>query len=308
MSILNRAEPPPITPVEYEIWRDFIHQRCGLWLSERRLEFLRGHLWERMQARRISSYGEYYYFVTFNPAGEQEWERLQERLLIYETGFFRHPPSFRALADFLLPDLLARRAEWDSNDVTMWSAGCATGPEAYSLAMTFLDSLAQPDRWQLRVTGTDISRTALARAKAGVYRPTQVRFMPAHYRDTYLVRLESDGGGENAAAFSEHPPALSLRDPTRYRVRDDVRALVRFGYLNLNDPASYWVSAQDIIFCQNVLIYFKPECRADVVQRLCQRLNPGGYLFLAPAEVVGLKLPGVQPVRLPDSLIYQRTR
>lgn len=299
MSILDRTSPPPITPVEYEIWRDFIHQRCGLWLPETRLEFLQGHLWARMQTRRISSYSEYYYFVTFNPAGEQEWNRLQERLLVHETGFFRHPPSFRALADVLLPELLARRAEWRSGDVTFWSAGCATGPEAYSLAMTFLDSVAQLERWQLRVTGTDVSHTALAQAKSGIYRPTQVRFMPAHHRDTYLVRLEGDGRAGDA-------PVFSLRDSARYRVRDDVRSLVRFGYLNLNDPDSYWVSAQDVIFCQNVLIYFKPDCRAEIVRRLCQRLNPGGYLLLAPAEVVGLKLPNVRPVRLPDSLIYQR--
>lgn len=79
-----------------------------------------------------------------------------------------------------------------------------------------------------------------------------------------------------------------------------------FGYLNLSDPNNYWISAQDIIFCQNVLLYFETEDRLEIVKRLCQRLNPGGYLFLGPAEIVGLKLSGIQPVRLTDVLIHQR--
>jgi chemotaxis methyl-accepting protein methylase len=368
MSILNGSEPPPITPVEYEIWRDLIHQRCGLYLPESRTHTLQRRLWRRMGELGIRSYSEYYHFLTFRPEGAKEWERLLESLLVCETGFFRHLPSFQAVTDFLLPNLVARRADWNVRDIYMWSAGCATGQEAYSLAMAFLDSIwgkhlhhrlgqsglaalprglghphgagSDADHWQPHVIGTDISRTALARAQAGIYRPTEVRFMPAYYRDEYLVRLGAAPGEGDATAFRRTPldsrfdrahlcradrcrqdkqdPALSSpaagvggagagrRDSTYYRVRDDVRALVRFGYLNLNDPNSYWVSAQDIIFCQNVLIYFKPENRVEVVRRLCQRLNPGGYLLLAPAEVVGLKLPGVQLVRLPDSLIYQR--
>ena len=142
--------------------------------------------------------------------------------------------------------------------------------------------------WQPKVTGSDISQRALDKARRGRYKPYEMRHMPDLYRENYMTVLK-----DKRSVF--------------HQVADRVRALVQFGYLNLNDPNSFWVSAQDVIFCQNVLIYFKPESRVEIVRRLCQRLNPGGYLFLAPAEVVGLRLPGVQPVRLANSLIYRRT-
>jgi chemotaxis methyl-accepting protein methylase len=142
--------------------------------------------------------------------------------------------------------------------------------------------------WQIRVSGSDISPSALDRARLGRYKPYEVRLMPDHYRKKYMTETVGRSG-------------------VLHQVEDRVRALAQFGYTNLNQPSTYWISAQDVIFCQNVLIYFNPERRIEIVRRLCQRLNVGGYLFLAPAEVVGLGQPGVEPVRLKDSLIYQRT-
>jgi len=156
-----------------------------------------------------------------------------------------------------------------------------------------------PELWQVEIMATDIGRRALEKARRGLYKPFEIRFMPEYYRDKYLTV-------EREANVMESVP--SSPSTTRYRVAKRVRERVHFGYLNLNDPASCWVTAQDVIFCQNVLIYFKPESRAETARHLCQRLNPGGYLFLAPAEVTGLNLPGVQLVHFEDSLVYKRIR
>lgn len=293
-----RQEPdavqPEMSPLEYEVWREFIRCRSGLDLPENRRRFLSQRLWERMRVHGARSHSEYYHYVAFNSQGEDEWNELLELLLNHETGFFRHEPSFAALTGHVLPQLMRDRRKLGMNVITMWSAGCATGQEPYSLAMAFLETAAQAlsltgESWQVKVSGSDISPRSLEQARRARYKAYQVRTMPDLYREKYLTVVEDDRSAQAV-----------------YHVVDAVRALTQFGTLNLHDPGTYWISAQDVIFCQNVLIYFQPENRIEVVQRLIQRLNPGGYLFLAPAEVVGLKLPNVQPVRLPDSLIYQR--
>jgi len=289
---------PDLTTSEYEAWREFIWQQSGLYFSENHRGFLARRIWERMRVRRTYSYSEYYHFVRFNTQGGKEWEELLELLTNCETSFFRHEPSFQALAK-ILSHLLLRKQEHGLNTLLMWSAGCSTGQEAYSLAMLFLDTVRFPELWRVEIMATDISRRAVKKARTGLYKPFEVRYMPEHYRDKYLT---VEGG---AGATASIP---SLRSTTRYRVAKKVREMVHFGYLNLSAPTSYWVAAQDVIFCQNVLIYFKPESRVETVRHLCQRLNPGGYLFLAPAEVTGLKLPGVQLVHFEDSLVYKRVK
>ncbi len=304
----SSAPPPEMTPLEYEVWREFIRQRCGLYITENRLRFLRQRLWERMTRHGVRSYSEYYHYVAYNTQGDEEWNELLELLLNQETGFFRHLPSYNALTGHVLPELLREKRKRGVSQVAFWSAGCSTGQEAYSLAMAFLETVAptppplplpspkvgggeraggRGEGWQLKVTGTDISLRALHKARRGQYKAYEVRLLPNRYRDRYLTAV----AGEREAT---------------YQIVEPVRALTQFGPANLADPRTGWVSAQDVIFCQNVLIYFSPESRGELVWRLCQRLNPGGYLFLAPAEAVGLQLPGVQPVRLPDSLIYRR--
>jgi chemotaxis protein methyltransferase CheR len=287
-----------LTTSEYQAWREFIWQQSGLYFPENRREFLARRIWERMRARRMRSCGEYYHFVRFNPQGGKEWEELLELLVIGETGFFRHEPSFRALAE-ILPHLLLRNQERGLNTLRIWSAGCSTGQEAYSLAMLFLETVRFPELWQVEIMATDISRRAVEKARKGLYKPFEIRYMPEHYRDKYLTVEEE----ASATAYT-----LSSRSTTRYRVAKRVREMVHFGHLNLSDPTSCWITAQDVIFCQNVLIYFKPESRVETARHLCQRLNPGGYLFLAPAEVIGLKLPGVQLVHFEDSLVYKRVK
>jgi chemotaxis methyl-accepting protein methylase len=291
------------------LWRDYIRHRCGLCFSDSRVWFLRQSLWERMRLCGTQSYREYYHYVTTHAAGEAEWLALLEGLLNHETGFFRHPPSFTALTEHVLPERLGDKAT--AAPITMWSAGCSTGQEAYSLAMVFLELTAPPTAThgqqtanekqaepQARVIGSDISSLALHKARCGLYKSYEMRSLPDTYRQRYFTMAEAG------------PQAV-------YQAGPRLRMMVEFGCVNLHDPASSPFAplpfmggrgeGVDVIFCQNVLIYFTSEDRLTIVQQLCQRLRPGGCLFLGPAEVVGLRLPSIQSVQLPDVLMYQRT-
>lgn len=303
---LRPQTPPELSAPDALLWQELVQQRCGLYFSESRLRLLRQSLWERMRLGGIASYGSYYQHVTSQPVGGHEWLALLELFLNHETSFRRHQPSFTALMGHVLPELW--RAGHRHRPLALWSAGCAMGQEPYSLAMTYLDFVAScasggvlasghlcpPTLLSAKILGTDISYQALDRARCGMYKPHEMRNVPEAIRRRYFT-LELQASG-----------------PV-YRVAPQVQALVTLHYGNLHDsltyPPPYAPGASwgfEIIFCQNVLIYFPPASRLTIVQHLCQRLRPGGYLFLGPAEVVGLELPQIQPVRVGDALLYQR--
>lgn len=275
-----------MTPLEAEIWQTYIWQKSGLFFTPSRLYYLTQRLWERVQQLQLKSYTDYYHYVLYNSNGNEEWLQLLDTLLNNETSFFRHEPSFAAVRQLVLPTLLQQKRQQGVSSMTVWSAGCSAGQEAYSLAMTLLEQV-DSHLWQLRVFGSDISRVKLAQARSGRYKQHEVRYMPDYYRDKYLRWVQTASG-------------------SYYEVVQRVRSLVQFGYSNFKEPETYWVSGADMIFCQNVLIYFQPEHRLTVVQGLLRRLNPGGYLFLAPAEMVGLRMAGVQLINAPDALVYRR--
>ena len=285
------AQAPPSPPTsalsraDHLAWRDFLRRHSGLDFPDGRVGHLGRCLDARMRRRGITDHSEYYRLVAVDPSDSDELSDLLDLLTNNHSDFFRHAPSFDALTSLILPRLMVgtRRGE-----VAMWSAGCASGQEAYSMAMAFLEVPGTED-WQARITGSDINRRVLRRADRGRYRPHEVRAMPDPYHRKYLVPDQSEAG-----------------DP-RFRVADRARSLARFRYLNLVDEPSYGLGLQDVIFCQNVLIYFGAPERSRVVASLCRRLSPGGFLVLGPTDLVDLETPGMTDVGLDLARIYQRT-
>ncbi|MBA3712712.1 MAG: protein-glutamate O-methyltransferase CheR [Pyrinomonadaceae bacterium] len=282
------AEPIELAEPEHALWRDSIRRRCGLDFSEGRRRFLSQRLRERMSLLGIESYGEYYRFVEHDFEGGREWQRLIELLLINETSFFRHPPSYEVLATYALPELMRERPGQQPGEdfIRMWSAGCSTGQEAYSMAMIFPRAAGAGQSWQTRIVGTDISERALAKARRGHYRKHELRGLPERFAGRHLAPAEGE--------------------PGVYKITDDVRAHVRFARFNLAGADDFYMPEQDVIFCQNVMIYFSLDSRREIFARLCRQLRRGGYLFLAPGESVGLQHPGATPVRVHDTMIHRR--
>jgi len=191
------------------------------------------------------------------------FEQLIESLTIGETYFYRHRPYFDLLEREILPEIVARRRA--SKRLRLWCAGCATGEEAYSLAIAVRGMLPDVDDWQVSLLATDLNRAFLARAEAGVYGEWSFRETDPAFR---------------AANF--------LPDRSRWRVRPNVRKLVRFGQLNLAEDgypsAAGGTAGLDLILCRNVLLYFGQDLTQKVVGRMRTALVPGGWLVLGPSD------------------------
>ncbi len=276
---MAEATTPELTGSECDVWREEIERRCGISFSESRLYVLRTALLTGMRRRGIETYREYHRLVSANVS---EWEDLLEALLNRETSFFRHLPSFAALSLELLPGLVAARRRKGVNTLALWSAGCSSGEEAYSMAMMAHETLT-PGFHRFEVLGSDLSARALAVARAAYYGERAVADVPERLRARYFLK-----NGHGLAVSSE------------------VKALVRFERFNLVDRTTYPASEQDVIFCQNVLIYFRDSLRVRVARNLASCLSPGGYLVAAPGELAGVRLPGMESYRSEQATVLRR--
>ena len=188
-----------------------------------------------------------------------EYDRFLESLLTQETSFFRYPAIFQALERVVLPEVQARKLWRNPRSLRIWSAGCSTGEEPYSIAITVADTLPFPDAWQIEILATDISREALQVAERGVY-----------------------AGRSVASVTPEQSQAHFKKTGDTWQVKQRLRRMISFAPMNL--ARSVYVGRMDCIFCMNVLMYFSEERRNELLQRFYDALEPGGVFFLGHSE------------------------
>jgi chemotaxis protein methyltransferase CheR len=229
----------------------------------------------------LDDFRAYYRFLRFDPAGAAEIEDAAEAITTHETYFFRESYQLQAFREELLPELYQTRHH--ARRLAIWSAGCSTGEEAYTLAILLLEA-GIPQGWDVRVFGSDLSRRVIAHARRGVYGHWSFRTCPDRYRGTYFT---SEGEG--------------------FAVSSEVRALCHFGQLNLVDTARLaLVGRLDVVFCRNVLIYLDPTARHAVVEQFYRRLLPAGYLLLGHSESLLGTTTSFEPIMLSTDLVYRR--
>ncbi|WP_267425646.1 protein-glutamate O-methyltransferase CheR [Methylobacterium sp. GC_Met_2] len=224
--------------------------------------------------------------------GEAEWARLEAEITVGETFFFRYAEQFQALRERILPALIAARAS--ERTLRIWSAGCSTGAEPYSLSILVQELLGDAlPNWRVSILATDISAEALATARAAEYGRWALRTMPPAERLRYFTRL---------------PPAPGIRREGGYALRPEFRGLVRFergNLLTLADPQARDGERFDLILCRNVLIYFDARTVAAVVRGLGRRLRPDGWLLLGHAEPSPAFAGFLDAVSLPGTVAYR---
>ena len=279
MNIVTVSPPAAITPRH---WYDLIVRRCGLMFRHVRTAEVMGLVHDQMRVEGAASEAAYYQLLAGESGNASEWDALIERLTNHETSFFRHPPSFEALRLHILPELRTTRPP--GARLSFCSAGCSTGQEAYSLAMLASDE-AGP-RGSFSVWGSDISHQAIRIARLGRYGPRAVATIPDSYRQRFLRLAGEDAGGE-------------------YEIVDHLRDRVRFMAMNLIEGGGFR-PRHDVIFCQNVLIYFSPDAVTRAVGWLASCLAPGGYLVLGPGEAPHDRPPGLEPVVANGVRVFQR--
>jgi chemotaxis protein methyltransferase CheR len=266
---------------EFRLLRDVVYEHAGLVYDESAMMLFDRRLGERLEALGLPSYQAYYKYLRFDARNQQEIEEAVERLTTKETYFFRQEYQLRAFQSELLPRL--QQANASSRRLLVWSAGCSTGEEVYTLAALILES-GLFDHWDVRVIGSDLSKQCVAHARRGVYQAGALRATSA--RDKVRYFHEVDGA---------------------YHVVDSVKKLCQFGQMNLFDVGrGNLVGKVDAIFCRNVLIYFDVRSRKRVIDNLYQRLIPGGYLMLGHSESLLNLSTAFELVHLRDDLVYRK--
>jgi type IV pilus assembly protein PilK len=266
---------------EFRAWQTLLEERTGMVISEQRRAFLQTNLSARMRELWVVDYASYFRQVTDGPRGAVEWSTLLDRLTVQETRFFRHRPSFEVLERYLgerLRQGLSRPWEF-------WSVGCSSGEEPYSLAITAAEMLRdseQPEHFG--VTGTDISLNALSMARDGQYGARKLEQIDTQLGQRYFV-AQADG---------------------RFKVVASLAARVCCARLNVLELAKAPMSGMDVIFCQNLLIYFRRWRRREILNRLAERLAPGGLLVVGVGEVIGWQHPDLLPVADERVLAFTR--
>ncbi|HQV21502.1 MAG: protein-glutamate O-methyltransferase CheR [Moraxellaceae bacterium] len=273
----------PIMDEQFALWQGLIESRTGMIFTQTRRPFLEICLSTRMREIGTEDYESYYEFVISGTRGEREWLVLVDRLAVQETSFFRHASSY-ALVEKHLKELLLKPS---LSSINLWSAGCSTGEEPYSLALLVEDLLKNSHRQDVfyGITATDISLPTLAKAKLGVYNERKLYGIPEKMRERYFEQLPNQ------------------RD---WQIDKLLKARVAFAQLNLMELDKAPFGDMDVIFCQNVLIYFRRFRKRDVVSHLAARLQIGGILVLGVGEVMDWQHPALERIDYPDTLAYRR--
>lgn len=282
--------------------RECVFRLSRLHFEGHRKRVFRQRLEARLQQLGVAGFRSYWELLQRE---RSEQARLLDLLTTNETFFFRNPEQFRHLREAILPGLelargqaalrsLARSGEWQGRSrmkLRILCAGCSTGEEPYSVAMTVLETLRYPKAWDIEIVAGDLSESCLEAARAGFYQTARLKGLAPELMDRYLTA--QPGGAV---------------------VRDELRELVKFQSLNLGDlmkgelPAGFSWGGFDIIFCRNVMIYFSPSCQQLLVETLYRLLAPEGYLFTGDAEPLHLFSHDFAALRDAGCLIYHKTR
>ena len=270
-----------LTAEEFARFRDWIHHHSGIYLEESKADSLRISLVTRATRLGFLEYDEYFNILSHD---EDEFKELMNLVTINETSFFRFPAQFDAMRDQVIPEILSNRGS-RTRAFRVWSAGCSTGEEPYSIAMTLRDSGIDHEQTRCEVLGTDVSTQALDRAKLAVYPAKSLTSIP---QSTVQRFFEPVKGG--------HRPVKQVRD------------VVGFSYHNLiKEPYPLTFSSNwDIIFCRNVTIYFRPDSTRRVVSNFYESLNPGGYLFIGHSETLTSISDRFEPLEVGGVFLYRK--
>ena len=248
-----------ITTKEFERLAAFIKAKYGIHLKQEKTALLTGRLNQLLHQRKISSFSDYCEYVESDRTGEA-LTGLVNKITTNHTYFMREPEHLYFFRDHVVP-VLERTAE--GRDLRVWSAGCSTGEEAYTLAMILQDYfLKKRPSWDTKVLATDISSRVLDIAGQGSYSQEQLARLPEHWRRLYF---QPNGGGREA-------------------VTERLKSEVIFRKLNLIEPSFPFKRRFHVIFCRNVMIYFDRSTREELVAKLAGLLEPGGYLFIGHSE------------------------
>ncbi len=253
-----------ISDAEFQQLREFIYAHTGIALSDHKRALVYARLGRRLRHHGLESFADYYELLTERDVDGHELVEMINCITTNKTDFFREPHHFKFLSDRVFPDIHARGVG-GGRRIRLWSAGTATGEEAYTLAITVREAFPLTEAWDIRILATDIDTRVLAHAERGEYTDEQAERIP----QLLLQRYFFHGEGPNAG---------------HVQVKPRLKEIVRFRRLNLMDDPWPMQGLFDVIFCRNVIIYFDRNTQRRLIERFTRMLRPGGYLMLGHSE------------------------
>lgn len=265
----------------FRLLRDQIYKRTGMWFNDSSKYLLQKRLSPRARELNFDSFQKYFYFLQYDPRADSEFDQIFDLVTTNETYFFREPAQLTAFIEEIIPDLLSRKSV---KKIRIWSAGCSSGEEPYSIAM-LLQEAGWYDHAAFEIFASDINQQVLSKARKGQYRESAFRATSPALREKYFLR-DPDGS---------------------WRVRDEVRNRISFGRLNLYDEARVSLLGHlDVVFCRNVIIYFDDSSKRVVVSNFYNRLVDGGYLLLGHSESLISLSTQFKLKHLKNDMVYQK--
>ena len=252
-----------LTEKEFLLFRKLVYDKCGINLHEGKKELVRARLGKRLRERRFTHFKEYYQYLMEDDAGE-ELILMLDAISTNLTSFFREPKHFDFLKSQVLPGFFASATAGSPKCLHLWSAGCSSGEEPYTLSICLREYMAAGKIFDYKITATDISTKVLAAASAGVYSHSQIRTISGQ-----LLRQYFQQGRGN---WHSH-----------VRIKPELRKAIEFRRFNLMDPFPH-MEHFHVIFCRNVMIYFDKKVQEKVVNKFYDSLVEGGYLFIGHSE------------------------
>ncbi|MBN2694167.1 protein-glutamate O-methyltransferase CheR [bacterium] len=250
---------------EYILLRDLIYKDFGIVLPEQKKSLIEGRLQRTLRELSLTSFKDYYDYLIMDTTKKATTD-LVNNITTNHTFFYREQEHFKFLFDNVLPEMTSKIKHSGKQDLRIWSAGCSSGEEPYTLISIMMEFFkAEYNSWNAGILATDISNRVLTIAKTGIYSDDRVNELPPHLKQKYFKKL-SDGNWE---------------------VKDFVKKEVTFAHFNLMTPKFVFKKPFHVIFCRNVMIYFDQQTREELAQRFYDVLEPGGYLFIGHSESLG---------------------
>jgi len=276
---------PKLSDETFMLLRDFIYSKTGIYFPEKKKYLVEGRLAKRLQLLNITHFEDYLQFLKYDQRRESEFEFVCNTITINETSFFRNEPQMNTFQQKLAPEIIEGKKTYGPRILRIWSAACSSGEEPYTLAMLYLEHLKPryPDL-QVEIIGTDINTAIVDMARTAEYSHHAIRSLPELYVNKYF---------DNCNGI--------------YRLRKEVKELVRFEYKNLIDhQIMRQMTHFDFIFCSNVMIYFDEKAKIQVVGDLYDSLNRGGYLFIGSSEMLHRISNAFKLVSFPKMTVYKK--
>ena len=274
-----------ISDAEFSQLRDFIYAQSGIYVADNRKYLVENRLATRIKELNLKSFAEYHAFLQYDAGRRQELNRLFEVITTNETSFYRNPPQLKVFQDMVLKDVLDKLKSLRQKRLRIWSAGCSTGEEPYTIAIILHEVLrSEIASWDIRITANDLSEAVLAQAREGVYSEYSLRTTPKEIVARYFIA-----------------------DGANFKLKPEVKRLVSFGQINLSDRVQLKrVERSHIVFCRNVIIYFDDEMKKNVITAFYDNLLPGGQLLIGHSESLHNISRAFRPKHYPGAIIYSK--